>query len=234
MDTQSFNKKLNKISALADNGNADGHFSSLERDLLLSYIRELYEIVLDGKPNVIKSVAHTHIPMQKEEAVPAKIQETVVQEHTEALEPVVNKVETKPEPVAIHSVIEKPEVVKPAPELKAAAINPIPTMNHNPDALVEMFAEEKINDLSDKLASSPVKDLTKSMGINERIFTQQELFGNNQQLFNETLQRLNNCQDFGEAKQYLVENVISIYDWTNENKIKKATTFIKFVKRKFA
>ncbi|MBK7632856.1 MAG: hypothetical protein IPJ13_00185 [Saprospiraceae bacterium] len=75
--------------------------------------------------------------------MPAKIQETVVQEHAEALEPVVNIVETKPEPVAIHSVIEKPEVVKPAPELKAAAINPIPTMKHNLDALVEMFAEEK-------------------------------------------------------------------------------------------
>ena len=59
MDTQSFNKKLNKISALADNGNADGHFSSLERDLLLSYIRELYEIVIDEKPNVIKSFPNT-------------------------------------------------------------------------------------------------------------------------------------------------------------------------------
>jgi len=234
MDTQSFNKKLNKISALADNGNADGHFSSLERDLLLSYIRELYEIVLDGKPNVIKSVSHTPIPIQKEEEAPGKIQEPVVQEHNEAPVPVVNKVEPKPEPVVILPIIEKPEAPQPAPEIKAVTINPAPTIKHNPDALAEMFAEEKINDLSDKLASSPVKDLTKSMGINERIFTQQELFGNNQQLFNETLQRLNNCQDFGEAKQYLVENVISTYDWTNENKVKKATTFIKFVKRKFA
>lgn len=234
MDTQSFNKKLNKISALADNGNADGHFSSLERDLLLSYIRELYEIVIDEKPNVIKSFPNTPLQIQKEEVVPAKIQEPVVQEHAEAPVPVINKVEPKPEPVAILPIIEKPEVVKATSEAKAAAINPIPTVKHNPDALAEMFAEEKINDLSDKLASSPVKDLTKSMGINERIFTQQELFGNNQQIFNETLQRLNNCQDFGEAKQYLVENVVSTYDWTNENKVKKASTFIKFVKRKFA
>lgn len=234
MDTQLFNKKLNKISALADNGNADGHFSSLERDLLLSYIRELYEIVLDGKPNVIKSVSHTPIPIQKEETVPAKIQEPIVKEHNEAPIPEVNKVVRKPEPVAILPKIEKTEAIQPTPEIKATTINPIPTVKHNPDALAEMFAEEKINDLSDKLASSPVKDLTKSMGINERIFTQQELFGNNQQVFNETLQRLNICQNFGEAKQYLVENVISTYDWTNENKVKKATTFIKFVKRKFA
>jgi hypothetical protein len=72
------------------------------------------------------------------------------------------------------------------------------------------------------------------MGINERIFTQQELFGNNQMQFNETLQKLNNCQNFIEAKQYLLDNVISVYDWTNEQKIKKAATFVKLVKRKFS
>lgn len=234
MDTQLFNKKLNKISALADNGNADGHFSSLERDLLLSYIRELYEIALDGKSTVIKSVSHTPVQATKEEVIPAKAEAPAVPVHVQAPEPIPVKIEMVTEPVVIPSVVEKEEVIKPAPEVKSIATQTSTAKNQNPDALAEMFAEEKINDLSDKLASSPVKDLTKSMGINERIFTQQELFGNNQQVFNETLQRLNICQNFGEAKQYLVENVISTYDWTNENKVKKATTFIKFVKRKFA
>lgn len=234
MDTQLFNKKLNKISALADNGNADGHFSSLERDLLLSYIRELYEIALDGKSPVIKSVTHTPVQATKEEVIPAKAEAPAVPVHVQATEPIPAKIEMVTEPVVIHQVIEKEEVIKPAPEVKSIPTHTTTVKNQNPDALAEMFAEEKINDLSDKLASSPVKDLTKSMGINERIFTQQELFGNNQQVFNETLQRLNICQNFGEAKQYLVENVISTYDWTNENKVKKATTFIKFVKRKFA
>jgi len=234
MDTQSFNKKLNKISALADNGNADGHFSSLERDLLLSYIRELYEIVLDRKPNVIKSVAHTTVQVKNEEVLSSKTQEPAAQKHKEPTAPVTNTVELEPEPVTINPIIEKHEPVQPQIEIKVAEINPVSVKKQNPDALAEMFAEEKINDLSDKFALSPVKDLTKSMGINERIFTQQELFGNNQTQFNETLQRLNNCQNFGEAKQYLVENVIYSYDWTNENNVKKATTFIKFVKRKFA
>ncbi|HMT54541.1 MAG TPA: hypothetical protein PKC06_14900, partial [Saprospiraceae bacterium] len=97
----------------------------------------------------------------------------------------------------------------------------------------ELFAEERISDLSDKLSLSPIKDLTKSMGINEKIFTQQELFGNNQQQFITTLEKLNNCQNFTEAKQYLLENVINDFGWTSEGKVKKAATFIKLVKRKF-
>jgi hypothetical protein len=234
MDTQVFNKKLNKISALADNGNADGHFSSLERDLLLSYIRELYEIVLDGKSTVIKSVAHTPVQTTKEEVIPAKADTPAVQTYEQTPEPIPAKVEMVTEPDVIQSIIEKEEVMIPAPVVKNVITQTTASKIQNPDALAEMFAEEKINDLSDKLASSAINDLTKSMGINERIFTQQELFGNNQQVFNETLQRLNICQNFGEAKQYLLENVISTYDWTSENKVKKATTFIKFVKRKFA
>lgn len=70
------------------------------------------------------------------------------------------------------------------------------------------------------------------MGINERIFTQQELFGNNQAHFSKNIEGLNKCQSFDEAKQYLVDNVIYKYDWVAEPKIKKAATFIKFIKKK--
>lgn len=230
MDIQNFNKKISKISALADNGNTDGHFSSLERDLLLSYIRELYDIALDGKPNINKMVAQVTVPEKVVEHIETKVIEPVEKMALEQPASVL-----VPAEIVIESTdIEKDIQIKPAAEIKVDVIHPSPIKNQNIDVLIEIFAEEKITDLSDKLASSPVKDLTKSMGINERIFTQQELFGNNQQVFNETLQKLNNCQNFDDAKQYLVENVIFSYDWTNENKVKKASTFIKFVKRKFS
>ncbi len=233
MDILSFNKKLNKISALADNGNSDGHFSSLERDLLLSYIRELYEIVLDGKesrpkPEISAPSSHKYTghqiavvtehdnPNHKEKPEVVQVAEVKTHVPAEAPVPVIEKIvptEVVPE--------EKPVIVKREEK------------NSHPDILAEMFASEKISDLSDKLSQSAIKDLTKSMGINERIFTQQELFGNNQQQFNDTLQKLNNCHNFEEAKQYLIENVIYTFDWVNESKVKKATTFIKLVKRKF-
>lgn len=238
MDIRSFNHKLNKISALTVTGQDDMSLSQLERDLILSYIRDLYEIALDS------SQATSKLSVPKIEAVKvAPIEQTV------AVQAPVKIVEEVPVPVVAEPItptvemslpkVDVPEIAKPIEQIPSQEIfqsvsTPKVSSLISPEVMAELFAEEKISDLSDKLALSPVKDLTKSMGINERIFTQQELFGNNQQQFNDTLQRLNNCQNFEEAKQYLIENVITTYGWTNENRLKKASTFVKLVKRKFS
>lgn len=238
MDIRSFNNKLNKISALTVTGQDDMALSQLERDLILSYIRDLYEIALDN------SQATSKLSVPKTEAVKvAPIEQTV------AVQAPVKIVEEVPVPVVAEPItptveisqpkVDVPEIAKPIEQIPSQEIfqsvsTPKVSSLISPEVMAELFAEEKISDLSDKLALSPVKDLTKSMGINERIFTQQELFGNNQQQFNDTLQRLNNCQNFEEAKQYLIENVITTYGWTNENRLKKASTFVKLVKRKFS
>lgn len=239
MDIKNFNKKLTKISALTDTSSETIQLSSLERDLLLSYIRDLYDLALDNMP--AKNQTFTPEPKTQEkpiihtQPVATFIEEPIVPAPTKVMTP-----EPPKEEVIIPTVItENIEVQKPIQiEQVAASVSPDVSIgkpaSQSNDLIAELFADEKVSDLSDKLALSPVKDLTKSMGINERIFTQQELFGNNQTLFNDTLQRLNNCQNFAEAKQYLLDNVISTYDWTNEHKIKKAATFVKLVKRKFS
>lgn len=226
MNIQNFNKKLNKINAMSDSGMTEGDISSLERDLLLSYIRDLYEIVLDDKKNEIQAKQ----TVTKSIAVAPAIKiEKVVQPQ---VEPIVEP--SKMEEVIEEKIVEVEKVretIQPIVSIKTASAN---VANQNTEALDEMFADDKITDLSDKLALTPVKDLTKSMGINERIFTQQELFGNDNEVFNSTLQNLNNCQNFDEAKQYLFDNVIYKFDWVSEKKLKKASTFVKLVKRKFS
>ena len=236
MNIQIFNKKLQKIGALADNGNTEGQFSSLERDLLLSYIRELYDLVLDGKvhpapahqPSTPK-VPHYQTPVI--ETTPSAPVAAEVEEVKTPLMAEIAKADIPPVVQEVKHFVPDADVVLPVMETL-----PIQTKNvksENKEALAEIFADEKISDLSDKLALTPVKDLTKSMGINEKIFTQQELFGNNQEKFNETLVKLNGFQHFEEAKQYLSESIIPLFDWTNENKVKKAATFVKLVKRRF-
>lgn len=226
MDINNFNKKLHKVSALAESVNEDGSISSLEKDLLLSYIRELYEAVLDEVPAV-----------KAEYKAPAPKPQPVVKE-VAALAPAAEEsaAPAPPPPPA-------PEPVNtPEPEIQKAVytepVNPVaapaPAKTQNKAAIDELFAEDKITDLSDKLAHTHITDLMKSMGINEKIFTQQELFGNNQQVFNETLQYLNNCHGFEQARQYLLDQVVDRFDWTHENRVKKAATFIKLVRRKFA
>ena len=244
MDIQVFNKKLHKISALTENAISDGQFSPLERELVLSYIRELYDIVLDEKHPLDVRQA----PIVVERKIEPLHTESVKQPETPKVAPTIQPIiAAQPiiEPTVIEEIIEisHPEPIKIPVYEEATKVEPIkpaeepkPTFvpsKANTETLAELFADEKIADLSDKLAQSPVRDLTKSMGINERIFTQQELFGNNQAHFSETLEGLNKCQSFEEAKQYLVNNVIYKYDWVAEHKSKKAATFIKLVKRKF-
>lgn len=238
MDIKNFNRKLHKISSLAENANDDNDLTALEHDLLLSYIRDLYEIALDHKvsepakrenkpvvnpitdrPQVeqIQPVTPSVVHVVKEIVVETPPQVVVAEEQTARIE--IQHIEPE-------KIIEKPiEVIN---TIKKAGKEII-----SQEIMDELFAEERISDLSDKLSLSPIKDLTKSMGINEKIFTQQELFGNNQQQFITTLEKLNNCQNFTEAKQYLLENVINDFGWTSEGKVKKAATFIKLVKRKF-
>jgi hypothetical protein len=234
MDQNSFNKQLNKISLLAESFNLDNKLSSLERDLLLSYIRDLYESVLAESIDV-----HNHVAPKVKVApieIPVKPIESKVKETVVHAEPKVNEI---PKEVIVEPAIEEKVIEPKVEKVEAEKVQPVQkvetstSQSISSEILAELFAEDKVTELSDKLALSPIKDLTKSMGINERIFTQQELFGNNQAHFVETLEGLNKCQNFDDAKQYLIENVIVKNDWGSDAKLKKATTFIKLVKRKF-
>lgn len=234
MDISGFNKKISKISILTDNANEDGYMSSLERDLLLNYIRDLYDIALDNKPIISTKSEHKHF-LKSEMTTPPTSQ--YIEEQKAAIPKVEVQIKQIEPIIAPHKesiIIENVKASLSKEPPKQAVLKDVPGISKDAEgSLAELFLEEKVTDLSDKLALTPIKDLTKSMGINERIFTQQELFDNNQMYFNETLLELNKCQSFEEAKHYLIRHVIYKYDWVAEGKNKKAATFIKLVKRKF-
>jgi len=266
MNQHQFHKKLSKISALTDGGETPDKLSALERDLLLGYIRELYEIVLetpDSKTHNVSIQEKTSAPVVK--PIPEMPHDaTGIISHAETVhvpEPVVKHVEQKMpvanpvvEPVVIPEVSQQVVVqekvsaptIKAIPEMPHDAtsiVAPIETVNTpaakasmvalQSDAVNEIFAVGVISDLSDKLANSPISDLSKAMGINERMFTQQELFGNDAQAFANTLKQMNSCDSFEEARQYLLDKVIYTYDWTSDAKIKKAATFVRLVRRRY-
>lgn len=233
MDTREFGRKLKKISVLYDTIQENGAVSALEKDLLLSYIRDLYEVAADAETSVIRK---TEIPVDKKAEVKISENITPVTQIPEE-RPVIDLSSSvpviKPTPKAepVLESVTPPRAAEPEPKPVASAVS---TAASNTDqAVLELFQEAKVTDLSDKLAQTPIKDLTKAMGINEKIFTMQELFGNNQDHFNKVLTDLNNCPDYSAAKTYLMEEVIPRYNWTSDNKIKKAVTFVRMVRRRF-
>ena len=234
MNTDKINKKIRKISLLLETFEDGNQVSALEKDLLLSYIKDMYDMVLDTSVsrNEVRTEARDIqvIPedlggqSEKISSIPSpKIQAREVQKEpvvTEVPVPLPQKKEAVQNTVSVADT-EKIPVVK-------------PTGTHlSQEAMEEIFKEEKVSELSDKLSMSHIDDIRKGLGLNERLFTQKELFGDNSSHFNEVLDTLNKMSTYDEAKTYLLNNVIPVYHWDSEGKVKKAATFIKLVKRRF-
>ena len=214
---------LKKINAIHD-GVADGggSFSSLEKDLILEYIRDLYEIVRLDHADVSAPTKET----VKEAPLP-KVAATPVTKAKPSIAPI-----TVPTPSTNgHS--------NGASSANGHQSSPSTEKESGPAVLAvdpdmeELFAESKMNDISQRFANTPIKDIGKAMGINERIFTINELFKGDQQHFQTTADTLNEYTTFAQARAYLSKGPAAKYDWTHPKRKKKAATFIKLIRRRY-
>jgi len=134
----------------------------------------------------------------------------------------LQQVVAAPAPVAQIEV--PPQPTEPEPEVEEVKIS---------SELAAIFESDAGDEISDKLSMQPIADMNKSMGINEKFFTVQELFGGDQKAFQATLKALNGFNNMDEAKTYLVSNAAQEFDWGSPAKIKKAANFVKLVARRY-
>ena len=227
MDIKKLDKQLKKVNTLVDSLRDEESISSIEKDLLLSYIRNLYEKVLhidnDGSEKVVikqkKAPQPVYEPpvIEQEYVAPAPPEPTIIKE------PIVSEPIPEPTPVevpVVQAIEETIEVVE-GPSFSI------------PGDLQDLFMPSSVNELSDKLSNAPIRDLTSAMGINEKIFTINELFGGDSTLFNDSMKTLDGYSSLNEARDYLVEHVAVKNDWSDAGKIKKAANFIKLISRRY-
>ncbi len=100
-------------------------------------------------------------------------------------------------------------------------------------ALLELFADKEMVELSDKLKMLPITDLTKAVSINEKAFTIKELFGGDSDLYMKTMHNLNIMGSYDEAKEFLITGVAAQNDWAKKGRVKKAINFIQLVQRRY-
>ncbi len=164
-------------------------------------------------------------------------------EEAVAVEAVVEKAEPAPEQKIGSKQteeIKEEAVVEAAPKVEKAPIKETTTVatatigksTNNPE-LLELFSIKKANEISEKLSQLPISDLNKAMGVNEKIFVKNELFGGDDNVFRSTLSKLNTFQNFDEAKDYLANEVAGSFEWTAPDKSKKAKNFIQLVYRRY-
>ena len=225
-------KQLKKVNALFSSIEEEGSYSSIEKDLLKSYITELYErisleVELPSPPSHKKkrgnnkedSIFTPPVAIIKE----VEILETIAKEEVSAIQ---NSNSAQQE-----SATDKVDVID-----LPAEILPVQEGSIDPERqalLAEIFEIEEIEDISDRLSNQPIADLNKAISINEKIFTINELFDGDHITYQDTINHLNKLTSFQEAKQYLVSHVAELFRWDKKDKIKKATNFIKIIHRKY-
>lgn len=231
---------LEKINRLFQSMTMDDHISEIEKELMRNYVKSLYEEFMpDGgvKAAPIQKAAPIKVAPPVNE-VPKVVERPA---RVERVAPPSPKVEVapepapkpKPEPAPRPVTVETPKVEKKAPPVKVAAPStPKPAKTKISEDQEELFEFKEATDLSERLSQSPIKDLNKAMGINERILTTNELFDGNGDAMKDALSTINRLSNFDEAKDYLA-NIAEIYDWTSKKKKKKAKVFVKLVRRRF-
>lgn len=229
---------LEKINRLYQSMTLDSKIDPFEQELMLSYIEKFYQAfsndgsgIPDTKPTPIKEPVIIKKPIEVSKPVPKVIQEEQPQAAAPPSPP------PAPAKVVVKTPPATPPVVTPAPmappvEELEVELPPVTATHKVDDEFEVLFDQNEGKELSDKLSSLPIKDLTKAMGLNERILTTNELFGKDTEAFNAAMKDLNNLRDFEEAKM-LLASFAEKYNWTGKGKKKKARIFIKLVQRKF-
>ena len=212
MDINKFELILKKINTLKQNIELSGEdISELEVELLKNYIKKLYESIADKDFD-----ESTPVIQQVEEKV---VEEKVVEEV------IIEETVTEQETSEVSQEIEVDE---------SPSSNGESAVRTNDEDIAALFVSSTASELSEKLSAMPINDMKKAMGINERIFTINEMFGGDRDLFNDTMDKLNSFSSFDEAKDFLLEHVARKYEWNRPENHKKVKQFIKLVQRRYA
>lgn len=243
MDTIKIEKRIKKIISVLEVFKEDNKISHLEKDLLLGYVRELYDLIRESDVDHVESKTHVEnsmrsVPVTNTSNLQSKPIDVVehqtinqvsqIEKQTEQLPKPVEAIKKEVQPV---QAVDIKQVVSKKEEVKLVGKKP---GSEAPLDLESLFKVEEVTDLAEKLSMSKIGDISKVIGINERIFIVAELFGGDKKFFDSTLSKLNSCVTFEEAKSIIIHEVAKPMEWEKEDRIKKAQHFVKQVRRKFS
>ena len=251
MEVHKAQRLLHKIQALLETN--PGHdLSRLEKDLLKSYILQLYDTVQDeNSVPQEQPIKHQEIPVKpKTEYVKPVIQ--IPEPEVEKPPVIVPEVKTqKPVEIPIEIKYPEPEITFSAPKVENKTVHipvqePVKETLHKTfappvekeskggdEALSKLFELQTHDDVSDRFSQVPISNIESAMGLNERIFTLKELFGGDKALFDSTCSRLNELRSFSEPKQLLLNGPARDFRWSDPERQKMAEQFIRIVARRY-
>lgn len=225
MDKEKARVLIHKINALYKNidANTPG-VSPLERDLMLSYLRQFYEtIALSQSQNKapVKEVQPVlEVPPLKEEQPIKEVQSLNEEKRETGL-------------LGRERGVSNFEPEKKVSEPVAPPLTPQPAEPLSDKELDHLFIWQEPSNLAERLASQAISNLSFStFSMNERLLYINDLFGKNNAEMEEAIKMLNNFTHFDQAKVFLL-NIGRQYDWQKEERKEAAKSFINTVRRRF-
>ncbi|MBI9060446.1 MAG: hypothetical protein JEZ14_00555 [Marinilabiliaceae bacterium] len=168
-------------------------------------------------------------PVASSTKIEEKIEEPVKKESAQigiekVVVPVISEAPpTPPSPVAEPKKTELPKAAKKGKEPGILGEQ----IGKEKTSVYERVSTQKDQTESIKQIGKPVSDIRKAFGLNDRFYFQRELFNGNPDLFNQTLDQINQMDSYDSATHFLRSN----FQWTDENEV--ADSFLKSVKRRF-
>ncbi len=144
---------------------------------------------------------------------------------------VVNSLSAHAKPDFVYDPIEDmPTLAHQTPlETKPAKRNEIPF--EYPESLNDRLKEVKI-ELSQKLTETPIKDLRKAIGVNDRYLFLNELFRGDEAMYERSIKTIQNFSIFAEAEYWIRRELKVKIGWLDSDPVVKQ--FDQLVKRRFS
>jgi hypothetical protein len=227
MDKQRAKILVKKINSLFDSISIEtSGLSSIERDLMLRYIRDLYEIFLDGEVPVNPPLPDQNIvePIARSKAAKPEIPKMEqpkfdLNKPKKKVEQPIEKVYTAPPP---------PPVEVPEPTYSP----PVASSNGSRSGIEGLFSFRQAKELSEKLSEQPIRDLQAALSINDKLLYTNELFDRQHNILNDSLTTLNRFENMEQAKSFLM-SLAEQYSWDDSEKEEIARSFIKTIRRRY-
>lgn len=144
-----------------------------------------------------------------------------------------NPIQTPPPPPPV--VKQEPVVnyTPPTQPVQNPVTNSAAVSANSIGAYFDLHNSKKVFEVSDRLGSAPINDLTKAIGLNDKISMIRELWADDQFAFNNALGTLNSMGSFEEAKNFILNNYVSSYNWDAPSKLNRAKQFIDLIRRRY-
>jgi hypothetical protein len=192
--------ELKSVSSALEKSMRENRISQIEKDILLEKLRRIYEALLN--PEFWPGAEQTDVlsAYLSDNEIENEISEAVRQEKPIASSPVIDRRlieslygDAEPEPADQTPVPEKMEV-------RSEESDSAPTWNES------LSAEGNARDLASVLASQTNSRLRTAIGLNDRLMFLADLFDNDNELYERTIDKLENTGSFDDACIYLYEN----------------------------